>query len=648
MVPLEPQQKVLVSREFLTTEHGELECDTCHGGDSTATGKAAAHSGLDAKPSSNNMDQACGECHGEQTETVPDSLHKTLAPFTSMLKARADLSKWGEIDKARERHCGYCHTSCGGCHVSRPEPVGGGFVGGHLFNRRPDFLNQCTACHGSRIGNEYLGKRGQGDVHALKANMHCVACHQAEEMHAAAPNDIKDRYHLAEQVRCIDCHKELEYGSVRDHNIHIGKVQCQVCHSQSYTNCYSCHTGSDKEGLPYYVNSKDEEAFKIGLNPAKKAPGADYSFMLVRHIPVDRQLFAHYLDDALVNFDTVPNWKRASPHNILRKTWQTANCNHCHGNRELFLSDADLLDDEKSANQAVVVSDARVPKKIAKTRTLEIDISRVKTARVVGAAWLKSNLGRAELTIVDVRAKDAYTAGHIQGALHLDPIAELRWPWNSKTPQQLLEPRQIASVLGQRGIAHTDHIVVYDSDAWQAAFFLSVLDYAGVEKISFLKGGIQTWRLGGYPMSKESPVITPKDFQIRPQSQFIVDNAFMLENLDNPKVAIVDIRTLDQSKRIAKHPRALSAGRIPGSIKFPVYGLYMDHADLKPPEQLLYALQNRGITPDKTVVLTCNTGAWAGAGFFMLRYLGYADVRMHDASWVGWEEFVRYPQCRYP
>ena len=95
------------------------------------------------------------------------------------------------------------------------------------------------------------------------------------------------------------------------------------------------------------------------------------------------------------------------------------------------------------------------------------------------------------------------------------------------------------------------------------------------------------------------------------------------------------------------NPRALRAGTIPGSVKFPVYGLYMDHARIKPPEQLLYALKNRGITPEKTVILTCNTGAWAGAGFFMLRYLGFPDVRMHDASWVGFERFVRYPQCRY-
>ncbi|MGD8659210.1 MAG: rhodanese-like domain-containing protein [Desulfobacterales bacterium] len=148
-------------------------------------------------------------------------------------------------------------------------------------------------------------------------------------------------------------------------------------------------------------------------------------------------------------------------------------------------------------------------------------------------------------------------------------------------------------------------------------------------------------------MSTETPVIEPKIFKVDLQPQFMVDNQFVRINLDSLNVLIVDIRTLDQSKKLTKHARALSYGSIPGSVKFPVYGLYMDHARLKPPQELLWILQQRGITPDKTVVITCNTGAWAGAGFFMLRYLGYPDVRVHDAAWVGWEEFVRYPGCGY-
>jgi thiosulfate/3-mercaptopyruvate sulfurtransferase len=92
---------------------------------------------------------------------------------------------------------------------------------------------------------------------------------------------------------------------------------------------------------------------KIGLAYEADAPAADFNFMLVRHIPIDPELFAYYEKDVFAKFDEVPSWKRASPHNIQRKTWQAATCNHCHGNRELFLSGKDLLDYEIKANQKV-------------------------------------------------------------------------------------------------------------------------------------------------------------------------------------------------------------------------------------------------------------------------------------------------------
>ena len=649
MTPLEPQKKVLVAKEYLDGDHGEIACEACHGGNAEASKKSAAHQGLVSNPSFTDPESACGDCHDEIAASAKESLHYTLAPFSSILKRRAHPDKHKTVEMGLERHCSQCHTGCGGCHVSRPAAVGSGFVDGHLFKARSDLLNQCVACHGSRVGNEYLGKRGQGDVHAGKANMGCVDCHKAEEMHAAAPADVKGRYHLKEAAKCTDCHKDLQRGEIRNHNIHIGKVQCQVCHSQTYTNCYSCHTGMDQKGLPYYINRRDVESLKIGLAYEADAPGANFNFMLVRHIPIDPELFAHYEKDVFTEFDEFPTWKRASPHNIQRRTWQSANCNHCHGNRDLFLSGKDLLDYEIKANQQVVVSDIRVPAKVAKPGALEIDTTGVRTSRVVDARWLNENLNKQNLTILDARTEEAYKKGHIKGAVLLDPMksGKLRWPWGTPSPQQLLNPGKIARVFGQKGISADDHIVVYDGDGWKAAFLLSVLDYCGAENISFLKGGIDTWIRNGHPTNTELPRIRPVGFKVDLKPEFIVDNDFVRKNQDSLNVMIVDVRTLDQSKKLAKHPRALSYGRIPGSVKLPIYGLLMDHAQLKSPRELLWTLKNYGITPDKTVVITCNTGAWAGAGFFMLRYLGYPDVRMHDAAWVGWEEFVRYPGCGY-
>ncbi len=358
MAQLEPHIKVLVSREFLATAHGQIACGTCHGGDAASMSKAAAHKGMDAFPSITNPQNTCGACkdpkaaqHRDIAASAKDSLHASLATFTGVLKSRANMEKWETIDEARKNHCAACHTSCGGCHVSRPKSAQKGFIAGHIFKKTPDQVNQCTACHGSRVGYEFSGQRGRGDIHASQESMTCSSCHKAKEMHAAAAKDLPGRYHLPEAARCDDCHKDMEKKAVRQHADHIGKVQCQVCHSQTYVNCYSCHVGKDSQNTAYFQNRLEVETMKIGLNYDAAAPGAGYRFMLVRHEPSYPEMFDFYGKDLFTNFGKVPTWKRTSPHNIQKLTWQAASCNHCHANRELFLANADLADYEIGSKQ---------------------------------------------------------------------------------------------------------------------------------------------------------------------------------------------------------------------------------------------------------------------------------------------------------
>ena len=70
MVPLEPFEKVLVSKAFLDTEHGEIACTDCHGGNAGVNDKKSAHAGLDPYPAANNPEVACGECHDEEAEAI--------------------------------------------------------------------------------------------------------------------------------------------------------------------------------------------------------------------------------------------------------------------------------------------------------------------------------------------------------------------------------------------------------------------------------------------------------------------------------------------------------------------------------------------------------------------------------------------------
>jgi thiosulfate/3-mercaptopyruvate sulfurtransferase len=631
VVPLEPFEKVLVSKAFLDTEHGEIDCTDCHGGNAAASDKKTAHENIDLYPALNNPDATCGECHEEIVSTGKNSLHATLSTFITVLKSRSDMNKWEEIDQARKNHCAACHTSsCGGCHVSRPKFAKKGFINGHIFQKRSDPFNQCTACHGSRVGNEYYGMRGQGDVHISKYNMDCVACHEAEEMHAAAPADLPGRYHLKEIVACTDCHQNLEYGSVRDHSIHIGKVQCQVCHSQTYVNCYSCHVGKDEQGIGYFQNEREVEDMKIGLNYDKNAPGASYNYMLVRHEPSDLEVFDYYVKDAFTNFDKVPTWKRTSPHNIQRKTWQTANCNNCHGNRGLFLSAADQLDYEKKANAVVVVPDNKVPSKKNNTMPIKLPDVSVRSGMVVTPEWLHDNMEK--VIVIDARDKTAFRNGHIEGATLYDPLRfGLRNNMNN-----LNTAAQISSNFGNAGMSADSHIVVYNKNGRIAGFMAMVLEYVGAKNVSILKGGIEGWEHAGFHLTKESARPIPKNFNGKAKAELIVNNDYVRKNLDSQDVIIVDVRDIAQAKGLAKHAQAARPGRIPGSINLPLSALYMDNGALKSPEELLWVLKTNGITPDKTVVTTCNTGLQAGGAYFIFRYLGFPDVRVHDESWVSY------------
>jgi thiosulfate/3-mercaptopyruvate sulfurtransferase len=94
--------------------------------------------------------------------------------------------------------------------------------------------------------------------------------------------------------------------------------------------------------------------FKIGLNP-RQSDERPWNYVLLRHAPVNQDIFANYGEDLLPDFDAEPTWKYTTPHNIQRITPQNTECNNCHGNPDLFLMEDDVRPEELEANQSVIV-----------------------------------------------------------------------------------------------------------------------------------------------------------------------------------------------------------------------------------------------------------------------------------------------------
>ena len=135
MAPLEPWEKVLVDAEaFLATIHGYLDCQDCHQGDQSPD-KDLAHTDLVTYPS-DDPETYCGECHPNLTAAADNSLHATLDGYWTVLKPEVSRKIIPNPRRCLAIIVESCHASCGDCHVSRPTSVAGGFIDGHVFQRR--------------------------------------------------------------------------------------------------------------------------------------------------------------------------------------------------------------------------------------------------------------------------------------------------------------------------------------------------------------------------------------------------------------------------------------------------------------------------------------------------------------------------------
>jgi len=365
VAPLEPWARVFVKESFLETNHGKIECVECHKGDEEAfDDKAAAHEGLVAYPSE-EADTYCASCHQEEVASFENSLHKTQEGYYErfIIRAGYDIRSAGheqELEGFKD-DCGKCHASCGQCHVSRPRSVQGGFISGqgHEFKKSPDLAENCTACHGSRVGEEYTGAHLniKPDVHYFSLAKRCEFCHTGYEMHGGDGTLLTYRFDEDNTAAptCESCHSGLESDNSY-HTMHWSgasgvTMSCQVCHSQSYKNCSGCHVGEGITGTSYL-------SFEIGRNYLQSNERyKDYDYITLRHIPIAPNTYRGWGLTDLQNFETTePTWKMTIPHNIQRWTPQTQvdegqSCGSACHNSQYYLT-ADDIEYYKDANGA--------------------------------------------------------------------------------------------------------------------------------------------------------------------------------------------------------------------------------------------------------------------------------------------------------
>ncbi|UCF96067.1 MAG: hypothetical protein JSV89_12875 [Spirochaetaceae bacterium] len=184
-----------------------------------------------------------------------------------------------------------------------------------------------------------------------------------------------------------------------------------------------------------------------------------------------------------------------------------------------------------------------------------------------------------ELAVVDFgRTRMDYLTGHIPGAVHVSRTAILTHM--NGVPGMLPPVDQVQEVIEGAGIGNDTRVVIYDESGglWASRLFWT-LEYLGHDKVSLLDGGLSRWIEEGRALQGEEATNPRANFLVRIQSDKLADKEWLLRNLENPRVKVVDTRSPEEYTGVDKR---------------------------------------------------------AAHSYFTLRMLGYEDVRLYDGSWAEW------------
>lgn len=280
---------------------------------------------------------------------------------------------------------------------------------------------------------------------------------------------------------------------------------------------------------------------------------------------------------------------------------------------------------------------------------------------LISATRLSERLKFGNTIVVDVRSAGEYSRGHLPGALNLPadnwrtPAIAAPGPGSSQDIFRLADGKpdvtRYEKLLGAAGITRNDQVVICGNHGGRAdgSVPAMILHWLGHEHLAFLDGvGTHQWEKTGNPLSAKPENRPPAIYVARPIPKYIWNLEDVLANLRSPEVLFLDTRSPEEyaGSNLMGNRRG---GHIPGAIN-------LDYVELlQAPEQTAVSrdkaaslLKQRGVTPDKTVVLYCQTATRVSLLALMLRDLGFTKVAIYDASWFEYGNLEHTPVTAGP
>jgi thiosulfate/3-mercaptopyruvate sulfurtransferase len=235
--------------------------------------------------------------------------------------------------------------------------------------------------------------------------------------------------------------------------------------------------------------------------------------------------------------------------------------------------------------------------------------------------------------LLDLRPPEAFAAGHIPTAIHLDlwgvslidtdpaPLKAFLW--------------MIEHVLAVHGVDAATPVVVYDEHSGvRAARAFWFLEHFGHPSVRVLDGGFNAWVAAGLPVTRDAAPPPKSEWTGARDERTLATWKDVKHAIGRSDTVILDTRT--DAEHEGSLVRARRGGAVPGAVHIEWTRNLAESGEFKSADELKKMYEDAGVTRDREVITYCQGGYRAANSYLALRLLGYPRVRMYIGSWKEW------------